>query len=139
VLTGGDDGLVKHFDLETRECLSSRSGHHGAVWCVQRHGHVVVTGATDGSLRLGDLRTEAAVWESETAHGDAIAGMQVDDTKVLTASFDTTVKIWDLRMGLSHRATLHAPGGMRCTRLGFDDTRIVTGSLNGSLACFDVL
>ena len=96
--------------------------------------------ATDGSLRQWDLRSatpeQAAV---EHAHDDAVAGLQLDETKALTSSFDSTVKIWDLRMGLAPRATLHTPGGTRCTRLAYDDTRIVTGSLNSSIVCLDLL
>ena len=59
--------------------------------------------------------------------------------QVLTAGFDSTVKIWDLRMGLKLRATLAAPPGAGCTRLAYDDTRIVTGSLSGAILCFDFL
>ena len=56
---------------------------------------------------------------------------------MLTSSFDSTVKLWDQRKGVQRRATLHAPGGTRCTRLAYDDTRIVTGSLSGAVCCFD--
>ena len=72
------------------------------------------------------------------AHDDAIAGLQFDDVKCVTASFDGTVKIWDLRAWKEPRV-LPAPVQLRCTRLAFDDTRIVTGSLSSSICCFDVL
>ena len=38
------------------------------------------------------------------------------------------MKLWDLRT-LAARATLQTPVMTRCTRLVFDDTRIITGSL----------
>ena len=156
VLTGGDDGLLKEFDLETQSCISTRAGHEGAVWSVRSYGpHTICTGATDGSLCMYDLRKpiETPTYYFKEAHYDAIAGLQLDDVKVLTSSFDSTVKIWDLRMLggddrisgpngagiMGHRATLHAPNGTRCTRLAFDDTRIVTGSLHGTVVSFDLL
>ena len=112
-----------------------------AVWSLRSHGHLVLSGATDGSLRAWDLRAGCGpIMQREHAHADAIAGLQLEgDRTVLTASFDSTVKMWDARMGFQLRATLPAPAGTRCTRLAFDDTRIVTGSLNQSIVCFDVL
>ena len=39
----------------------------------------------------------------------------------------------------TQRRSPQAPSGTRCTRLAYDDTRIVTGSLNGTVVVFDVL
>ena len=36
------------------------------------------------------------------------------------------------------RAVLQTPVMTRCTRLCFDDTRIITGSLNGTVVVLDV-
>ena len=36
------------------------------------------------------------------------------------------------------RAILQTPVMTRCTRLCFDDTRIITGSLNGTVVILDV-
>lgn len=110
-----------------------------AVWCVQSHGHLVLSGATDGSLRAWDLRDACKSIHSTAAHADAIAGLQLDEAKIVTSSFDSTVRLWDIRKGFELRATLHAPVGTRCTRLAYDDTRIVTGSLNQQVVCFDLL
>ena len=109
------------------------------MWCVQSHDNLVLSGATDGSLRAWDLRASCSPIANVAAHADAIAGLQVDDTKAVTASFDSTVRLWEVRMGFEQRATLHAPVGTRCTRLAYDDTRIVTGSLNQRIICFDLL
>ena len=87
VLTGGDDGRVKQFDLETGTCVTSCDGHDGAVWCVRTHGPLVLTGATDGSLRAWDLRAGCGALAAERhAHDDALAGLQLDERKALTAS-----------------------------------------------------
>ena len=55
----------------------------------------------------------------------------------MSSGFDSLVKLWDLRT-LAARATLQTPVMTRCTRLVFDDTRIVTGSLNGTVVVLDV-
>ena len=57
----------------------------------------------------------------------------------MTSSFDSTIKIWDLRMGLNKfRAMLQTPHDTRCTRLVYDDTRIITGSLRGVTVILDI-
>ena len=72
-------------------------------------------------------------------------GLRFDDHKVVTSGFDSLVKIWDLRtlsssggvgrtaLGSLPRVTLQAPPASRCTRLAYDDTRVVTGSLAGAV------
>ena len=55
----------------------------------------------------------------------------------MTASFDSSIKVWDLRMGLALRTKLLAPPLTRCTRCAYDDTKIVAGSLSGSIVVFD--
>ena len=40
---------------------------------------------------------------------------------------------------LTQRAALHTEPTARCTRLAYDDTRIVTGALSGKIAVLDFL
>ena len=40
--------------------------------------------------------------------------------------------------GSYERAVLQTPVMTRCTRLVFDDTRIITGSLNGTVVVLDI-
>ena len=146
IATGGDDGLVKLWDGETESMLHScddADAHAGACWAVRSFGHgaTLCSGATDGTLKLWDLRagSHASLVTTTAAHADAIAGVQIDETQLMTSSFDSTIKIWDLRMGLNKfRAMLQTPHDTRCTRLVYDDTRIITGSLRGVTVILDI-
>lgn len=155
VITGGDDGFVKVWDVATEANITSAHGHtQGAVWCVRHHSHVVLSCSTDGAMRLWDARNglDKPIFAVDKGHADAIAGAQMDRDKIVTSGFDSCVHIWDLkRFGsyLSHvvghpdrmckRATMCAPPNTRCTRLAYDDTRVITGSLNGTIVCFDMI
>ena len=141
LLTGGDDGLVKQWDTSSGETIFSTPAHNGAVWCV-RHWEpsgVTMSAGTDGSLKQWDMRAGAPLVQQQLkAHDDAVAGLQLDDHKIVTSGFDSTVRIWDLRRGLALVAKLDAPMGTRCTRLAYDEDKIVTGSLAGTVCIFDV-
>jgi len=138
IFSGGDDALVKQWDIETEECVRVFEGHDGAVWSVVADAHMLISGATDGSFFVRDRRQAEPVHALESAHEDAIAGIQFDDHKVISGSVDSTVKIWDLRKH-DGPVTLQMPLNARCTRLAFDDTRIVTGSLNGGILVLDII
>lgn len=139
-LSGGDDGMVRLWDAETGQMqLVVGAGRGGAVWSIRHcpmRGHLL-SAATNGTLVQTDLRSGRMVCQQVSAHDDAVAGIQLDEQKVVTSGFDSAVKIWDLRMGLAQRARLDAPHGTRCTRLAYDENRIVTGSLCGAIVVWD--
>lgn len=61
------------------------------VWCVSARGPVLLTAATDASLRVWDLRaSERPVLGLDRAHEDAIAGLQFDGTKASSTPQDET-------------------------------------------------
>ena len=72
-------------------------------------------------------------------HCLAFPTLQADELKCVTSSFDSSVKIWDMRRGLAQRAELHAQIGCKYTRVVFNDTRVITGSLDGSFTVFDII
>mmetsp|Transcript_10306 Transcript_10306/g.28407 ORF Transcript_10306/g.28407 Transcript_10306/m.28407 type:complete len:248 (-) Transcript_10306:438-1181(-) len=152
VVTGGHDGLVKRWNVETSTCVEELDVHTGQVWCVRARGPVLMTAATDGAMYIFDLRaSEKPVHGVVAAHDDAVAGLQFDDTKAVTSSFDSTIRIWELRSlwgrtvqcaeDIQHvTITSSWPnGGARHTRLAYDDTRIVAGSLGGRILVADIL
>lgn len=72
--------------------------HQGQVWCVRARGPVLMTAATDGAMYISDLRASSRpVMGVVAAHEDAVAGLQFDDFKAVTSSFDSTIRIWELR------------------------------------------
>lgn len=113
---------------------------------------MLVSGATDGSLNIWDLRAfERGPYATMVdAHDDAIAGVQITADTIVTSSFDSSVKLWSSpearpvgdepdALANNLRAVLPAPIMSRCTRVACHDTRIVVGCIGRPLLVMDVL
>lgn len=102
-ITGGDDGTVRVWDLDTQERVAELTGHTGWVWTIATTNvggrpHAV-TGGDDGTVRLWDLtRSEQAaelsghagwVWAVTTyvVQGHPYA---------VSAGRDDSMRVWDL-------------------------------------------
>ncbi|WPG98906.1 Hypothetical protein R9X50_00170600 [Acrodontium crateriforme] len=64
-------------------------------------------------------------------HTNGVMCLQFDDNVLITGSYDTTVKVWDVNSGVELRTLTGHTGGIRC--LQFDDTKLMTGSLDNTL------
>ncbi|KXT18233.1 hypothetical protein AC579_2871 [Pseudocercospora musae] len=64
-------------------------------------------------------------------HTNGVMCLQFDDNVLITGSYDTTVKVWDINTGEELR-TLHGhTSGIRT--LQFDDKKLMTGSLDSTM------
>ena len=61
-----------------------------------------------------------------------------DGTKLVTASFDKTLRIWDLNSGTTLRTLNGHTGLVLCLSLSKDGSRLVSGSLDNTLRLWDV-
>jgi len=98
LLTGGYDQLVKVWDTRMQRCLNELPGHSGSVRCLAFLDSTLLSGSTDGTVRLWDF-------DSLLAH-DATGGA--------TGGPDA-----DLRMGGGHGA----PNGELIAKYADPDSR----------------
>ncbi|GAA6013519.1 hypothetical protein JCM11491_006108 [Sporobolomyces phaffii] len=63
LVTGGSDGRVIVFDLETFDTRHRLCAHDNSVTCLQVDDRFIVTGGNDGRIKLWDLRTGQFVRE----------------------------------------------------------------------------
>ena len=61
-------------------------------------------------------------------HQNGVMCLQFDDTVLVTGSYDTTIKIWDIQGGEEIRTLRGHASAVRC--LQFDDTKLISGSLD---------
>ena len=61
LVTGGYDQLVKVWDARMGRCLNELAGHSGSVRCLAFHGTQLLSGSTDGTVRLWDFDSLLAV------------------------------------------------------------------------------
>ena len=64
-------------------------------------------------------------------HTNGVMCLQFDDNVLMTGSYDSTAKVWDVNTGEELRTLSGHTSGIRC--LQFDDTKLMTGSLDGTL------
>ena len=75
-----------------------------------------------------------------TGHTDPAyaAVYSADGTKLVTASFDKTLRLWDLNSATTLRTMSGHTGLVLCAALSKDGSRLVSGSLDNSIRLWDV-
>lgn len=64
-------------------------------------------------------------------HTNGVMCLQFDDNVLITGSYDTTVKVWDINTGEELRTLTGHTSGIRA--LQFNDQKLVTGSLDSTV------
>ena len=114
---GGNDGLVKLWDIESRQVVQALAGHNGWIWCLEPAdpaGNLLLSGATDSAIRGWDLRAPrggAALRAEMLPNAGPISGLAVrpEECRVVSGSFGGQVHLFDLRM-FSREAGAMPPG-----------------------------
>lgn len=68
-------------------------------------------------------------------HTNGVMCLQFDDNVLITGSYDSTAKVWDIETGQELRTLTGHTSGIRC--LQFDDQSLMTGGLDGTLRLWD--
>lgn len=85
-------------------------------------GNTLVTGGSDGSVRVWSLEKMAPIHRL-AAHDNSVTSLQFDDTRVVSGGSDGRVKVWDLKTGHLVRE-LTAPADA-VWRVAFEDEKCV--------------
>lgn len=64
-------------------------------------------------------------------HTNGVMCLQFDDKVLISGSYDSTAKVWDVNSGELLRTLKGHTAGIRC--LQFDDTKLMTGSLDNTI------
>ena len=132
LITGHSDGYIKLWDTRTwKNTLSHKIG--GKIFDLQNRDNILVIGSSDKKIRLWDIRTHKTLSEFGD-HTDVVRAVRFDDSKILSASDDSTVRVYSFTSGTN---VLTAHPGAKVTCLQFDDIKLVTGSSDSSLKIWD--
>ncbi|GLW11450.1 hypothetical protein Misp01_65780 [Microtetraspora sp. NBRC 13810] len=130
---GGNDDMVRLWDVATRRPLATLAGHTDAVWSVafSPDGRTLASAGDDGTVRLWDVAARRPL-ATLTGHGGNVLTVAFDpDGRTLASGGDDdTVRLWDVatRRPLAtlsgHRDTVSSvafsPDGRTLASGGFD-------------------
>eukprot|EP00928_Gymnodinium_smaydae_P043042 TRINITY_DN28927_c0_g1_i1.p1 TRINITY_DN28927_c0_g1~~TRINITY_DN28927_c0_g1_i1.p1 ORF type:complete len:626 (-),score=134.29 TRINITY_DN28927_c0_g1_i1:65-1942(-) len=139
-LSGSSNRLLQLWDLAGESCVSSLSGHHGRVCCVEVDwpSKRALSGSVDGLLKLWDLDSGLCV-ETFGDLRSSVRSLGVDwAARRAVASDVANLKIWDLDSAKCI-ATLHGQHDIQCIAVHWASGRAVAGSSDGMLILWDLV
>lgn len=98
-------------------------------------GNTLVTGGSDGSVRVWSLDKYACVHRL-AAHDNSVTSLQFDETRIVSGGSDGRVKIWDLRSGQLVRELSNPADAV--WRVAFEEEKAVILALRSSRTIMEV-
>jgi F-box and WD-40 domain protein CDC4 len=79
-------------------CTAILQGHTSLVGQLQMRNDTLVTGGSDGSVRVWSLLTNTPIHRL-AAHDNSVTSLQFDDNRIVSGGSDGRVKIWSVETG----------------------------------------
>ncbi|KAI0841105.1 WD40 repeat-like protein [Hypoxylon sp. FL0890] len=143
--SGGAEGQVNLWSLNKDTPLSTLEGHVQRVCRVEFHpsGRYLASASEDTTWRLWDVETTTELLLQEGhSRGVFAISFNTDGSLLASAGLDSIGRIWDLRSG---RTVMildgHGDGHIKPIHgidWGSDGYRVLTGSADGWIKCWDV-
>lgn len=136
--SGGIEGTIKLWSLESTSPIGCLKGHEGAVGGIDFHpsGRYIASASDDYTWRLWDLETEKEILMQEGHSKEVLAvRMQNDGALLASAGKDAIARVWDLRQGTTamildgHIREIYSldfsPNGYQVATAGGDNSVII--------------
>lgn len=141
-VSGGRDGTLRVWDLETGECRRALTGHTAAVLSVAiaGDGRTVLSAGRDKTVRVWDL--ESGRWvRTLTGHGSAVyaVALAADGRRAVSGSRDgDRLLLWDVDSGERVRRLDGHTGGVPTVAISADGRLALSGSHDGTARVWDL-
>ena len=111
IVCSSDDNAINVYNTQTGQLRKRLEGHAGGVWALQYRGDTLVTGSTDRSVRVWDLKMMRPT-HTFNGHTSTVRCLQIVDPVldaktgkyfppypvIVTGSRDATLRVWKLPM-----------------------------------------
>jgi WD40 repeat protein len=107
LLSGGADGKIKFWDIESGQCLRTLDGHQDWVQSIalSPDGRYLASGGRDALVKVWDVQSGATL-KSFAGHSELVTSVAYSPDGRLVASCgrDKALRIWDVASGQSWKA-----------------------------------
>ena len=145
LLSGGNDGQIFVWDIETREQQGAFAGHEAAVLDIvySSAGDFVVSADANGMILVWDSASQNEIQRLETEHGAASAiALTPNEDAVLAGYADGTVMRWHIESGTSDWEQQEHADAVNALVINSDGSQAVSGSgdanSGGTIVVWDV-
>ena len=140
-VSGGNDGIVRVWDLAANRELASFVGHAGSVRAVAvtADGSRVVSGGDDSTVRVWDLAASCELAKL-AGHAGLVHGVAVtaDGARAVSGGNDGIVRVWDLAANRELASFVGHAGSVRAVAVTADGSRVVSGGSDGIVRVWDL-
>ena len=143
LVSGGEDGMVKVWNITKGERLMALAGHYDRVNSVQitPDGRLAVSCSNDKTVKIWNLETNACIGTLE-GHQDKVRSVALSPDGSLIASTgfnDHTVRLWDRNSGACLQV-IENKGYFTPISVAFspDGSRLVVGTAQGLIYVFRI-
>ncbi|KAH7974743.1 hypothetical protein HPB49_018987 [Dermacentor silvarum] len=107
-------------------------GHTQAVFCVQFDDTRIVSGSSDKTIKVWNMRTNSP-WSVMTlvGHSGTVRCLHLSGNRLVSGSSDCTIKVWDMRTGRCLRTLVGHTGAVLC--LQYHGDQLVSGSCDRTI------
>lgn len=132
LVSGGDDLIVKVWNIHEGEELYTLIGHSASVTSVaiSPDGETLASGSVDKTIKLWNLKTgqEIKTLSGHSSHVTCIAFHPKKNSVLFSGSLDTTVSVWNLKTAqITHTYARHT-NGVTCLAVHPNGKILASGS-----------
>lgn len=138
LVSGGNDCVIRVWDLNTNQLIRQLGGHAGPVrtLALAESQELLISGSEDGSLRIWNVRTGRC--ERAMPHpGGAPEALSLSPDGAMLVSAGWEVHLWDLRGGSRIAALPGHEGGSSAVAWARSGSYVVSGGADARIAFWD--
>ncbi|KAH3820748.1 F-box/WD repeat-containing protein 7-like [Dreissena polymorpha] len=129
--------------LKGRCTVRTFEGHTQGISCVQFDDTRIVSGSSDKTIKVWNIRTNAQ-WSVQTlvGHSGTVRCLHLEGNRLVSGSSDCMIKVWDLSTqeswsSIACKVTMTGHSDtVRCLQV--DDVKVISGSYDKSLKIWDL-
>ncbi|KAF6255140.1 WD40-repeat-containing domain protein [Scenedesmus sp. NREL 46B-D3] len=138
---GYSDGTVRLWDMASRSCQVTLTGHSGAITCLgfSANGALLASGSADTSAIVWDVVGEAGLVRFK-GHKDAVTDLALihQGSHLISSSKDGCVKVWDVTLQHCCQTLIGFKGEVWSLAVNPDETRMVAGCVDSDLRVYSI-